>query len=621
MLAKMNRVQIVVILGMLLVSACVAQAQANSLPNNPGSITAVAASNSPSTPATATPEPIPELDPAIQAGMELCGNILPGQACLVEGPVQVEAQPESYLMPFREPGQTLNLADIQRLKLGEAGSTKGVVVMRISTEWPGGSFTALALGDVELVNEVPYGTREFNPMQSLKLATGPNQEGQTPSSGFFVASPDDGDLSTLVVNGVELSIGSGGWLTSQEGGLTIETMWGSVGAWIQDRIVQVKRGFGLRLTHEEIELELAKEPYVDPASRTVIEVLKKYFGNPENGRKWQDDPAYRTVKDALAKYFGCKDWRTNSGCGNKEDSDYDKKYRALEELRRKQKRWKGGWWKMTYGPVTTSGQCKMEAAGDGAGGGDGEPYTVEIPVCRGNNGNTILFYELGVSYDRVGANLYNQSSVSEFDFLGNGNYTTEGNFQTLQIVSPLRMILSNNRTEADGCTSASVVYLDFVRDDPNVRCGQIIYIDPFETPEAPTPTPEPQNVDPPVEGQYNVRIGTLTKACDAQAMNFAPSFTTASLSLSAENNLIVDADSTKYELELSKLTYPYSSRREDIRQNRFGIFNLQQPVDDSFGLMMTLVQMPGQQWSGSWVVMNEDASKLCGGSIDLLLPK
>jgi hypothetical protein len=141
----------------------------------------------------------------------------------------VTAQPERSLMPFKQPGQVINLADLQTLKLGEAGSEKGLVVMRIQTEWPGGVFNAHAFGNVELVNEVPFGTREFNPMQSLKLATGPNQEGQTPTSGLFVSSPEDGHLSTLVVNGAELKFGSTGLLTSQQGGLTIQTVWGGRG--------------------------------------------------------------------------------------------------------------------------------------------------------------------------------------------------------------------------------------------------------------------------------------------------------------------------------------------------------------------------------------------------------
>ena len=230
-------------------------------------------------------------------------------------------------------------------------------------------------------------------------------------------------------------------------------------------------------------------------------------------------------------------------------------------------------------------------------------------------------YESGVSYDRVGPNLFAESFISEFDLYGNGNYTTEGQFLTLQVVSPRRMVLSNAHAEADGCTTASAAYLDFVRDDPAIRCGYIIYISPFATPEAPTPTPAPQNVDPPVEGQYQARIGMLSKTCDPAAKPFAPTFTTAGLSLSPENKLVVDAASTKYELELSTLTYPYSTANMEGEQDRLGIFSLEQPMDSSFNLMMSLVQMPGQQWSGNWLVTNEDASQLCGGSIDLLPPE
>ena len=617
-MSKIRHLVYFVVIVMLLVSGCSAPAPATSLPAKSGVPATAIPSKPPSTAnsePTATPEPPPKLDPAVQAAIKLCGNVLPGQACLAEGPVQVTAQPESFLMPFREPGQTLNLADIQTLKVGEAGSTKGVVVMRIQTEWPGGAFTAVAFGYVELVNEVPYGTREFNPMQSLKLVTGPNQEGQPPTSGFFVSSPEDGNLSTLVVNGAELSFGSTALLTSLQGGLTIQTVWGAVGVWLIDKFVEVISGSRADLTEQEIEQQvLDRYPGYDPAYETLKRALDKYDNFAP-----KEDPAGQMVLELLEKYGSLQNIPPDDPAG-KYVSDLLKKYWSQEELRRKQKRWKGGWWKMTYGPVTVSGQCKAEAAGDGGTGGDGEPYTTEIPICRGNNGNTILMYESGVSYDRVGPNLFAQSQISEFDFLGNGNYTTEGQFMTLQVVSPTRMILSNARTETDSCTSSSVVYLDFVRDDPNVRCGQIIYSNPFTTPEAPTPTPAPQNVDPPVEGQYQVRLGTLAKACDPIAQSFAPSFTTAGLSLSPDNKLVVDASSTKYELELSTLTYPYYSEKVGVQQDRLGIFTMQQPMDNSFGLMMTLVQMPDQQWTGNWMVANEDATQLCGGSIDLLPP-
>ena len=90
-------------------------------------------------------------------------------------------------------------------------------------------------------------------MQSLKLATGLNKEGQAPTSGLWVASPEGSNLSTLVVNGVELSFGSGALLTSPQGGLTVQTVWGAVGAWLTDKLVQITEGNRLDLTDQEIE--------------------------------------------------------------------------------------------------------------------------------------------------------------------------------------------------------------------------------------------------------------------------------------------------------------------------------------------------------------------------------
>ena len=630
-MSKMRMLVYLIVIGMILVSGCAkpTQTPATPLPEKSGAAATATATRLPPTatplPPTATPEPRPQLDPELKAAMKLCENVLPGQVCLVEGPVQVTAQPERNLRTFRKPGQILSLADIQTLKLGEAGSTKGLLVMRIQTEWPEGAFTALAFGDVELVNEVPFGTREFNPMQSLKLTTGPNKEGELPTSGFFVTSPEDGNLSTLVVNGAELSFGSTALLTSLQGGLTIQTVWGAVGAWLIDEFVDVIQGSRLDLTEQEIEQRVSdRYARYDPAYEIVKRALEKY----EEARFWREywermnreDPAWKIVHDALAKYQSSQKIPKEDPAWKTVDAAL-KKYFAAQELRRKQKPWKGGWWKMTYGPVATNGKCKLGAAvGDGLGGGGGKPYTQEIPICRGNHGNTILMYESGASYDRVAPNLYAKSFISEFDLYGKGNYTTEGKFLTLQIVSPTRMVLSNANAEGGGCTHASAVYLDFVRDDPNVRCGEVIYVRPWDTPTPVTPTPTPQKAEPPVEGQYQARLSLLTKTCDPAAKPFAPSFKTAGLSLPSENKLVLDAASTKYELELSSLIYNYSSQKEDVREDRLGLFTLQQPVDDSFGLMMTLSQMPDHQWTGSWLVTNGDASKLCGGSIDLLPP-
>src|SRR5512143_2919796 len=143
---KIRNLLYFIIIGTLLVSGCTAKTPAISLTEQPAAAAATATATEPAT--TATPEPLPELDPAVKRALSLCEKVLPGQVCLVEGPVQVKAQPESYLMPLREPGQVLNLSDILSLKLGEAGSPKGILMLRIQTEWPEGAFTAVAFGDV-----------------------------------------------------------------------------------------------------------------------------------------------------------------------------------------------------------------------------------------------------------------------------------------------------------------------------------------------------------------------------------------------------------------------------------------------------------------------------------------
>jgi hypothetical protein len=270
-----NLVYLIVIV-MLLVSGCEKQAAETGTASKKSSV--------------ATPEPLPEMDPR----MKVCENVFPGQACLVEGPVQVTAQPEPNLRPFEEPGDTLNLLNIQSLKLGEAGSTKGIVVMRIQTEWPGGDFRAVAFGNVELVNEVPYGTHEFNPMQSLKLVTGANEEGRKPASGLFATSPEDGNLSTLVVNGVELSFGSTGLLTGFQGGLTIQTIRGMVGAWISgEKVVGVGQGSRLDLEKQENEqIVVKKQAEDDPQLANDLEdeaALLTPLVDPDKGSEEDED--------------------------------------------------------------------------------------------------------------------------------------------------------------------------------------------------------------------------------------------------------------------------------------------------------------------------------------------
>ena len=267
--------------------------------------------------------------------------------------------------------------------------------------------------------------------------------------------------------------------------------------------------------------------------------------------------------------------------------------------------------------MTVSGNCLTEAEGDGGDGGDGSPAGIEIPICRGNNGNTLLMYDSGTSYDRIGPNLFGMSFVSEMDQFRSSKSITSSRLNTIRIVSPTRMILINSSSEAGGCTYTSIIYLDFVRDDPAIRCGKIIYVSPLATPKPSTPTPEPKKVDPRIEGKYSARISVLSNACDSQAKSFAPSFQTANLSVSPENKLVLAAPSKRYELELSPLSFSFYSDKTKGEEEHLGIYTLDQPASDTFSLMMTLVRIPELQLSGNWLVNNQDGSKSCGGSIDL----
>jgi hypothetical protein len=230
-------------------------------------------------------------------------------------------------------------------------------------------------------------------------------------------------------------------------------------------------------------------------------------------------------------------------------------------------------------------------------------------------------YESGTSYDKIGPNMFAKSSIEEMNFLGGPNYITTGSLQTLQVVGPTRMILNQSTSEGGGCNVSTTIVLDFVRDDPAVRCGKIIDIPLSSTPVPVQPTSEPQSVDPPLGGEYPVRVGLVLQACDAEAKPYAPDLSTATIRLSPENKLIIETTSNQFELEQTGVPLSFYSAKTFTSDHRYGIFTLQKTLTDPFNLSMTLTQIPGGQWSGNWLVSNGDASKTCSGSIDILSEK
>jgi hypothetical protein len=121
--------------------------------------------------------------------------------------------------------------------------------------------------------------------------------------------------------------------------------------------------------------------------------------------------------------------------------------------------------------------------------------------------------------------------------------------------------------EAGGCTMTHAVYLDFLRDDPAIRCGKIIEIepDPQDTPEPEPPVETPQPPLPPVEGQYTVRLATIQKDCAAQAKEALPDFLQAGganigLSPAQDGALMMETHAGSYLLALGP-AFDFSSDR------------------------------------------------------------
>jgi hypothetical protein len=592
-----------------------------------------------------TAEIAPTLDPQtaamIEAIRQKCVEIQPGQACFGQGPIQVEFQPGRKPAKFSLPGQRLNLVDVQRMKVGAAGSGDGLALLRIQTESPGQYFTVVAFGDVELVNEVPYGVREYNGMQALKLISGAGEKDGTLTSGLLVQAPDDGALSTLVVNGAELTFGSTAFLTSVAGGMTVQTLAGAVGVSSPFGLIAVAvQGTVWNVTEEQLIQSLRDNhhdftPQEDDEfhGRMIQDALDRYFATQEEGTGAQFSQQDWPMINRALRLLGLQRGEPRPYEDPKLRSVLDLLKRELEK-RRMQKPWKVGWWKRIPAGQTVSGTCKdptmgVHQCGCECGGGQScpnngdneDPYSQLIPICRGNNGNTILMYESGTSYDRIGPNLYGTSAVDEVQPLPNSEFVTKGSLQTLQIVSPTRMIETSSTAEGGGCNVSMSHELIYVRDDPAIRCGKIIDVPVSRTPPPTPPPPGTQPVEPPVEGLYPVRFGMITGTCDAAAQMYAPNFLAASLSLDPQNKLILDAASVRYELEQSSLPLRYSLSQTQDEFLRLGMFILQPSLADPFQLTMSLVQLPGQQWSGNWLVTNQDGSQKCSGSIDLFAEK
>ncbi len=144
------------------------------------------------------------------------------------------------------------------------------------------------------------------------------------------------------------------------------------------------------------------------------------------------------------------------------------------------------------------------------------------------------------------------------------------------------MKLNNITSEAGGCTSTYSIYLDFLRDDPAIRCDKIIDAEPgsdssdssstVPSPEPPVPPP------PPVESNFSVRLAYIDKDC-------------------------------------------YFLENPSRHGTMLGLYGMEQPLDETYTLSLSLFELSAEDFSGSWLIANKDGEKYCDGSIDLMVKK
>jgi hypothetical protein len=643
---------------------------------------AVAVDSTPVPVQTSTPDARAQARQVMQERMSQCTTVQPGYACLVQGPVVVESQPGQHLKTFKAPGDLILLAGLQRMKLGSSGSPDGVVWLRIPGDTPGEVFSVMAFGDVELTNDVPFGSTEFSGMQAFSFSTGEAVDyDQALTRGLMVDAPHDGTLNTLIINGVEMVFGSTAFLTSMGGFVSVNTLFGAVGLNLPGIVQIVEEGKYYNVPREYTTGSSANIEPIRPLSEEEYDALQRRFGHdyrnditpekvPEeryraimelanailwgerqaaSDANWIKDPPPpltdaqwtalenyygRSLRELLAlENVGAERYRklaeeANRILNGENPGEGDAVKRRIEEKKR-MKPWKGGWWKMTYGPSTVSGNCKAEAVGDGmGGGGENDYYTKEVPICRGNNGRTILMYENGDTFQQTGPNHYVSGYMEEIENYGTGTYVTSGRYQSLQVLSPTRMRIDFVRSEKDGCTTTHSVFLDFLRDDPAIRCGKIIEITPEPKPtplETTVPTPTPVPPQPPVKVPYTIRLGVVKKDCVPQAKEALPDFLKTGgadvrLNLTQPGALMLETLSGSYLLALGP-EFNFMSMRDNSHGSMLGIYTLEQPINENYGLSLTLMQVSAEQYGGTWQVYSQDGEQYCTGSVDLLAQK
>lgn len=250
---------------------------------------------SPTVPATATSTPI-----AVAAGIEdsacaalvtnayditqqACNDTGRDEACY--GNVLIDAEPAN--LPFTQTGDTVSLQEVESLSLSSMNTESqewGISLMRIRANLPeddsSQNVELLLFGNVEIGQANPTDSSQFEPMQAFYFTSGVDDSPceEAPDSGILIQTPEGAGEITLLVNEVNIDLGSTAYLQAQPGAeMVVNTIEGQATITSAGTTVTSPAGTRVRIPLDTTGLASGApgnpEPYVNANLQSLPVVL------------------------------------------------------------------------------------------------------------------------------------------------------------------------------------------------------------------------------------------------------------------------------------------------------------------------------------------------------------
>jgi hypothetical protein len=207
---------------------------------------------------------------ALDAADIMCQNTGRNQACYGNIDISAQAQADVQNFRFQVVGDTVNVSDLQSLKLSpmnEQTGAWGVALLRLQANLPdtlpGQNVTFLLFGDAEITNAVDPTDTTQRPMQAFLLRTGVSDADceQAPESGMLVQTPEGADEIAFNVNGVDVSMGSTVLFQADpDEGMSVSTLEGAAFVAAEDDVQPIVPGSWVRIAiNRELKASAAPE--------------------------------------------------------------------------------------------------------------------------------------------------------------------------------------------------------------------------------------------------------------------------------------------------------------------------------------------------------------------------